>query len=131
MATTYTKITYDNGTSEWGAFVDCGYGRTKVEPPKVGDMVTVTTKAGEIHMREIRRIVRTYASGVKVAFVADEKIAAKASERYAAKASAEHQRSSAAPLGPNSTLSRAEKERLYDDLQNEGGEGYNPYRGGV
>lgn len=122
--TAYTKISYDNGTSEWGAFVDTGYGKSKVAAPVVGDTITVTTKAGERHERIIRCIVRVYASGIKIAFVADAAVAAKARERYAAVKTA----SQPAPLSQTSTLSRGAKERLYDAIQNEGGEGYNPHR---
>lgn len=113
MANTYTKITNADGSVEWGAFIDCGYGRSAVPHPKVGDVVAVVTKAREVHQRTIRAIVKTYASGVKVVFVADEAIAAKAAERYAAKAAEKTQ---------------AQKARAFDLTINEGGEGFNPYR---
>lgn len=85
MTVNYTKISYDNGTSEFGAFIDTGYGKNKTAAPVIGDAVIVTTKSGEKHTRIIRRIVREYASGVKVAFVKDAAIEQVASAKYAAK----------------------------------------------
>ena len=115
--TTYTKITYANGVCEWGAFVDCGYGKTAKPHPEPGDVVEVTTKAGEVHQRTIRRIVKVYASGVKVVFVEDKAIAAKAQERYAEKIKS-----------VNATKTREQLAKEFDETYNEGGEGYNPYR---
>ena len=81
---TYTKIQYTDGDTEYGAFVS-GVGKyPKIIKAKAGDTVTVTTKNGETHERVIRRIVKDYASGVKVVFVKDDAIATKATQRYAA-----------------------------------------------
>ena len=82
---TYTKIEYTNGNSEYGAFIETGFGKKAITKPVVGDKVTVKTKSGETHIREIRRIVKDYASGVKVVFVADPQIEALAQKRYAEK----------------------------------------------
>ena len=84
FAATYTKIQYTDGDTEYGAFVS-GVGKyPKIIKAKAGDTVTVTTKNGETHERVIRRIVKDYASGVKVVFVKDDAIATKATQRYAA-----------------------------------------------
>jgi len=58
----------------------------------------------------------------------DEAICAKAKARYAAKA-AESKKDQPAPLSAESTLSRAQKAKIFDDMYNEGySDGYNHYR---
>ncbi|CAA0317162.1 hypothetical protein [Klebsiella oxytoca] len=111
-ASSYSKITHANGATEWGAFVDCGYGASAKPHPKPGDTITVVTQSREVHQRVVHRVVKTYASGVKVTLVPDQAVAAAAEARRVAKA-------------PNSQAAMA---RHFDDVVNEGGEGFNPYR---
>ncbi len=84
--TSYRKINYTSGRSEWGAWIGTGYGRNAVAKPATGDAVQIRTKAGEIHTRTIARIVEDYKSGVLVSLVPDEQVAANAKTRYDAKA---------------------------------------------
>lgn len=138
MSTTYTdtsyrKINYTSGRSEWGAWVGTGYGRSAIAKPVVGDAIQIRTKAGEIHTRTIKRIVEEYKSGVLVSLVPDEQVAATAKSRYDAKVaeSTPARRSPLAHGKPISELSPVERrqcEREYDRIHNEGGEGFNPYR---
>jgi len=69
----------------WGAYIDCGYGKNAIAKPKAGDVVKVTTKAGEVHDRIVKCVAVDYASGCKVRLVADAQVAQTANARYQAK----------------------------------------------
>lgn len=81
----YRKIEYTSGRSEWGAWISTGYGRNAIAKPVAGDTVQITTKSGEVHTRTIARIVTDYKSGVLASLVPDEQVTANANARYAAK----------------------------------------------
>jgi hypothetical protein len=83
MKNTYQKLS----DGSWGAWIDCGYGRSAIAKPVVGDTVSIRTKAGEVHTRQISGIVKNCASGVVVSLTQDEQVAAKAKARYEAKKS--------------------------------------------
>ena len=118
------KNTYKKLRGEFGAWIDTGYGRDNQPDPQAGDVVIITTKAGEDHTRTVKSTVKAYASGCVVTLVHDEAVAKTAQQRYTAKSDVNR----VAPLSSASTLSNAEKARVYDDINNEGGEGFNPYR---
>lgn len=109
---------YKNLGQAWGAFVKGVYNsKTKsVSRPAIGEQVCITTKKGERQVRIVSAIVKEYASGTVVALVDDADVAKQAAERYAAKITA------------TPKAATASKAQAYDDLYNEGGEGYNPYR---
>ena len=109
---------YKNLGQAWGAFVKGVYNsKTKsVSRPAIGEQVCITTKKGERQVRIVSAIVKEYASGTVVALTDDAEVAKQATERYAAKIA----------TAPKATT--ASKAQAYDDLYNEGGEGYNPYR---
>ena len=109
---------YKNLGQAWGAFVKGVYNsKTKsVSRPAIGEQVCITTKKGERQVRIVSAIVKEYASGTVVALVDDADVAKQAAERYAAKITA---------TPKAATVSKA---KAYDDLYNDGGEGYNPYR---
>ena len=109
---------YKNLGQAWGAFVKGVYNsKTKsVSRPAIGEQVCITTKKGERQVRIVSAIVKEYASGTVVALVDDADVAKQAAERYAAKITA------------TPKAATASKAKAYDDLYNEGGEGYNPYR---
>lgn len=79
MSNTYKKI---NGS--WGAWIDTGYGSTAIDKPQVGDTIEITTKAGEIHIRIVKKIIDDYKSGCTVTLEPNEEIAKKAEEHYQA-----------------------------------------------
>ena len=109
---------YKNLGQAWGAFVKGVYNsKTKsVSRPAIGEQVCITTKKGERQVRIVSAIVKEYASGTVVALVDDADVAKQAAERYAAKITA------------TPKAATASKAKAYDDLYNDGGEGYNPYR---
>jgi hypothetical protein len=113
---TYKKL----NSGSYGAWIDTGYGRTAVAKPKAGDTVTVTTKSGEQHNRIVKKIVQDFKSGCIVSLQDDAAIASQAQARYNS-------------INDNaqvkkSELTNAQRARIYDNVINEGGEGYNPYR---
>lgn len=112
---------YKNLGQAWGAFVKGVYNsKTKsVSRPAIGEQVCITTKKGERQVRIVSAIVKEYASGTVVALIDDADVAKQAAERYASKVANTPKAAKAA------TVSKAQ---AYDDLYNEGGEGYNPYR---
>ena len=115
----YLQGNYKKLNNSWGAFIDGKYNsRTKsVSRPVVGDKVTITTRNGERQVRIVKALITEYASGTIVDLFADAEVAAQAQARYNAKAKNSKRKSSG-----------ISKEQAYDDLINEGGEGFNPYR---
>ena len=109
---------YKNLGQAWGAFVKGVYNsKTKsVSRPAIGEQVCITTKKGERQVRIVSAIVKEYASGTVVELTDDADVAKQATERYAAK------------IAATPKAATASKAQAYDDLYNEGGEGYNPYR---
>jgi hypothetical protein len=119
MINTYKKLA--NGT--YGAWIDCGYGRTAIDRPEVGATVAIRTKSGEVHQRVIAKVLTSYKSGMVVALEADATVAAQAQARLSAAIAARK----SADL--TAVKTRAQMEREYDAIQNEGySDGYNPYR---
>jgi hypothetical protein len=59
---TYKKLS--DGT--WGAWIDTGYGESKVDSPCRGEVVQIGTKAGGTHERVVASVVKEYASGCSV-----------------------------------------------------------------
>lgn len=109
---------YKNLGQAWGAFVKGVYNsKTKsVSRPAIGEQVCITTKKGERQVRIVSAIVKEYASGTVVALTDDADVAKQAAERHAAK------------IAATPKAATASKAQDYDDLYNDGGEGYNPYR---
>ena len=111
---------YKNLGDSWGAFVKGVYNsKTKtVSRPAIGEKVCITTKGGERQVRVVTAIVKEYASGTVVSLSNDALVAQQAQERYNAKKQATVAK----------TVKTVSKAKAYDDLYNEGGEGFNPYR---
>lgn len=96
MNANYKKIEYTNGNSEWGAYIELGYGRNAYPAPKVGEEITITTKRGEKHVRTIARVINQYSGSMVVTLINDAEVARIAEERLAAaKAASAHQRPAA------------------------------------
>lgn len=114
----YLQGTYKNLGNSWGAFIDGKYdSRTKsCKRPVIGDKVTITTRNGIRQVRIVKAISTTYASGTVVELFDDAEVAAKAQARYNAETK------------DSRKVSKVSKAQAYDDLMNEGGEGFNPYR---
>jgi len=121
MANLNTYKRLDDGS--YGAWIQLDYNKGQLLSVPAGTTVKIKTRNGETHERVVASVVKSYKSGCIVSLVADAVVAAKAAARYQAAKTV-----NPAPLSAQSNLSNAAKARLYDNLYNEGGDGYNPYR---
>jgi hypothetical protein len=78
--TNYSKATFE-GLEQWGAWIAI---KNQNELPRVGDLVSIKTKAGELHTRKVGKLCKVYKTGRIVQLVVDTEIAAKATQRYQA-----------------------------------------------